>query len=100
MLLTWHADAVAWLDWYTPWRHVETSRSAVPMIRAASRMSSASTPQMAAAASAVQPDTVSRSFSKPTVCSATNARATQPSAISSCWIAFSSARFVPARIGR
>jgi hypothetical protein len=45
------AAAVAWFDWYTPCRHVETSRSPLPMTRAAARIASADTPQISAARS-------------------------------------------------
>jgi hypothetical protein len=54
-LFTWQAVAVAPVDWYTPWSTVDTSRSAVPTMRAASRTWSAGTPQIPATRSGSYP---------------------------------------------
>src|SRR5215216_2529426 len=43
-LFTWTAVAVAWSDWYTPWRHVETSVGLVPRISAAASSRSSGMP--------------------------------------------------------
>ena len=70
------------------------------MTRAAARISSAGTPQIPATRSGGYRMTIRSSRSKHTVCASTKAWSTQPLAISSCWIPFSSAMLVPLRIGR
>ena len=62
-LLTCTAAAVAWFDWYTPCSTVDTSRSASPRTRAASRMRPGGTSQISAARSGGYWPTVSASAS-------------------------------------
>lgn len=83
-LLTCTAAAVAWWDWWTPCSTVDSSRSAVPRISAASRIRAAGTSQTPSAHSGVQGATRAFSSSKPTVWAAMYAVSTRPARTTSC----------------
>src|SRR4051812_31356640 len=66
-LFTWTAVAVAWSDWYTPWRHVETRVGAVPRISAAAISWAGWIPVTSRTRSGFHGSVVVTSSSKPTV---------------------------------
>src|SRR3569833_3426898 len=68
MLLIWQALAVAWLDWYTPWRAVDNRLGVLPRISAALSMSTAGTPVSSSTSSGVYFSTVALRGSSPTAC--------------------------------
>ena len=83
-LFTWHAAAVAWFDWYTPCRTVETS---APPAEDPGRRPDvvAGTPQTSSTRSGRASRDRLASSSKPTVCASTNVRSMPAvSMISSC----------------
>jgi hypothetical protein len=96
-LFTWHAAAVACIDWYTPCSTVDTSLGAVPSTSAASSMRAAGTSVTDDVRSGVQRSTVRSSTENPCVCRSMYSRSTQPFLTTRCSSPFISATLVPSR---